>query len=167
MAKIQDITATEKQEKHGAASVQFKDAVTDMILQALQEMAQIEQVQQQSMTPFAWHPSAGLVEEWSKLESQALFSMLCSFGTCAIYTGQFDGAFSAKAFIEDLQRDGELRQRISAVGSKRMELSERLVASFSFFNRRLNLAATSEITMAARRNPKGLMEVSGAPIFLT
>ncbi|KFH65700.1 hypothetical protein MVEG_07804 [Podila verticillata NRRL 6337] len=167
MAKIQDITATEKQEKHGAASVQFKDAVTDMILQALQEMAQIEQVQQQSMTPFAWHPSAGLVEEWSKLESQALFSMLCSFGTCAIYTGQFDGAFSAKAFVEDLQRDGELRQRISAVGSKRMELSERLVASFSFFNRRLNLAATSEITMAARRNPKGLMEVSGAPIFLT
>lgn len=167
LAKIQDIAVTGEQEKHGAASVQFKDAVTDMVLQALQEMAQIEQIKQQSMTPFAWHPSAGLVEEWSKLESQTLFSILCTLGTCAIYTGRFDGAFSAKAFVEDLQRDGELRQRISAVGSKRMELSESLVASFSFFNRRLNIAATSEMTMTARRNPKGLMEVSGAPIFLT
>ncbi|KAG0062365.1 hypothetical protein BGZ89_010710 [Linnemannia elongata] len=167
LAKIQDIAATGEQEQHDVASVQFKDAITDMILQALQEMAQIEQVKQQSMAPFAWHPSASLVEEWSKLESQTLSSILCTFGTCAIYTGRFDGAFSAKAFVEDLQRDGELRQRISAVGSKRMELSESLVASFSFFNRRLNIAATSEMTMTARRNPKGLMEVSGAPIFLT
>ncbi|KAG0378082.1 hypothetical protein BGX24_004779 [Mortierella sp. AD032] len=167
LAKIQDIATIGEQEKYGAASVQFKDAVTNMVLQALQEMAQIERVKQQSMAPFAWHPSASLVEEWSKLESQTLFSILCTFGTCAIYTGRFDGAFSAKAFVEDLQRDGELRQRISAVGSKRMELSESLVASFSFFNRRLNIAATSEMTMTARRNPKGLMEVSGAPIFLT
>lgn len=166
LAKIQDITAT-GEEKHGAASIQFKDAVTNMALQALQEMAQIEQVKQQSMAPFAWHPSADLVEEWSKLESQTLSSILCTFSTCAIYTGRFDGAFSAKAFVEDLRRDGELRQRISTVGSKRMELSESLVASFSFFNRRLNIAATSEMTMTARRNPKGLMEVSGAPIFLT
>ncbi|KAG0047948.1 hypothetical protein BGZ83_007100 [Gryganskiella cystojenkinii] len=167
LSKIQDIAATGKEEKHGATPLPFRDSVADITLLALQEMVQIEQAKQQSMTPFAWHPSATLVEEWSKLESHSVFSILCTFSTCAIYTGRFDGAFSAKAFVEDLKRDSELRNRISTVGSKRMEITEGIVASFSFFNRRLNIAATADMTTTARRNPKGLMEVTGAPIFLT
>ncbi|GJJ75465.1 hypothetical protein EMPS_07823 [Entomortierella parvispora] len=167
MAKIQDLAATEIEGVHGKISLQFRDSIVDMIMLALLEMAQIDNAQQQSMTPFAWHPSAGLVEEWAKLESHTLFSILCTFGTCAIYTGQFDGAFSAKAFMEDLQKDSQLRNQISSVGLKRMDISEKLVASFSFFNRRLNITATSDITLTSRRNPRGLMEATGAPTFLT
>ena len=167
MAKLQDLAATEKEVKHGTTSLQFGNSVVDIILLALQDLAQIEPAQRQSMTRFAWHPSAGLIEEWAQLESYTLFSILCTFGTCAIYTGQFDVAFSAKGFMEDLLRNEQLRTQISTVGLKRMDISEKLVASFSFFNRRLNIAATSDITMTAQRNPRGLMEVTGAPIFLT
>ncbi|KAG0368337.1 hypothetical protein BGZ54_002130 [Gamsiella multidivaricata] len=167
LAEVQEmITATGDQEHEQAAS-RAKDKIVEIILGALDMQFYIEQIKQVDMAPYAWHPSASLVEEWSRLESSALFSILCTFGTATLYTGQFDGAFSIKGFVNALRSDEDLRRRISAVGSKRMELSEGLLSSFVFFNRRLTLGAAAAMTTTSNRNPKGLMEVTGAPLLLT
>ncbi|KAF9954240.1 hypothetical protein BGZ72_004743 [Mortierella alpina] len=150
--------------KTRATSGQTKDKIVEVVTKALEERQRIEQGKQVDMAPFALYPTANLMEDWSQLESNTIFSMLCTFSICSLYTGQFDSGFSARDFVDSLQRDTELRDRISILGKNRLELSEKLVSSFVFFNRRMTIRGVSA---TAQRRPEGVIEATGAPLFLT
>ncbi|KAF9965038.1 hypothetical protein BGZ70_005509 [Mortierella alpina] len=145
-------------------SSQTKDKIVEVVTKALEERQRIEQGKQVDMAPFALYPTANLMEDWSQLESSTIFSMLCTFSICSLYTGQFDSGFSARDFVDSLQRDPELRERISILGKNRLELSEKLVSSFVFFNRRMTIRGVSA---TRQQRPEGVIEATGAPLFLT
>ncbi|KAK3828049.1 MAG: hypothetical protein J3Q66DRAFT_7406 [Benniella sp.] len=148
-----------------ATSIHAKDKIVDVAIQALDEQARIDQGRQMDMAPFALYHPATLVEEWSQLESSTTFSVLCTFGICALYTGQFDAEFSTRAFIESLRNEKELQERVGILGKHRLGLSEGLVSSFVFFNRRMTLSTAT--SSAPLKPTKGLVELTGAPMFLT
>ncbi|KAI8347031.1 hypothetical protein B0O80DRAFT_466379 [Mortierella sp. GBAus27b] len=177
LAKMEDILKLEgvslppEPHKHiynvskSATSVQLKDKLVGLVTSAIEEQSRIDQGKQMDMAPFPLYKSANLAEEWSQLESATIFSVLCTFGICGLYTGRFDFGFSSKAFVETLQRDKELWERIGIIGKHRLGLSEGLVSSFAFFNRRLTMSTTT--ASAAQRRNKQVMELIGAPMFLT
>ncbi|KAG9326157.1 hypothetical protein KVV02_005662 [Mortierella alpina] len=150
--------------KTRATSGQTMDKIVEVVTSALDERQRIEQSKQVDMAPFALYPTANLMEDWSQLESSTIFSMLCTFSICSLYTGQFDSGFSARDFVDSLQRDTDLRKRTSILGKNRLELSEKLVSSFVFFNRRMTIRGVSA---TRQQRPKGVIEATGAPLFLT
>lgn len=177
LAKMEDILMSEGKwdpqpehlqpryrESRSATSTQVKDKIVKLVVDALAEQKRIDQGKQMDMAPFTLYNSANLAEEWTQLESNTIFSILCTFGICGLYSGQFDVAFSTKAFIEALQNDIELRERMGTIGKSRLDLSENLVSSFVFFNRRMTI---STATSSAHKRLKNVMEVTGAPMFLT
>ncbi|KAF9962427.1 hypothetical protein BGZ65_009195 [Modicella reniformis] len=206
LAKIEDVltpkgqevpwTQQQESERHAystpksATSLEVKDKIVHIVVSTLEEQTQIDRGKQMDMAPFTLYHPANLAEEWSELESNTIFSILCTFGVCSLYTGQFDTGFSTRAFIETLQRDKELSDRVGLVGKSRLSLSEGLVSSFAFFNRRMTISSTtttansrtstttassfsSTMDSAAQRRQqqqqqsKDVMELTGAPIFLT
>ncbi|KAF9576859.1 hypothetical protein EC968_003366 [Mortierella alpina] len=150
--------------KTRSISGQTKDKIVEVVTNALEERQKIEQDKQVDMAPFALYPTANLMEDWSQLESNTIFSMLCTFSICSLYTGQFDSGFSARDFVDALQRDTELRDRVSILGKNRLDLSEKLVSSFVFFNRRMTIRGESAMR---QRRPEGVIEATGVPLFLT
>jgi len=148
-----------------ATSIHAKDKIVDVAVQALEEQTRIDQGKQMDMAPFALYHPAALVEEWYQLESSTIFSVLCTFGICALYTGQFDAEFSTRAFIESLRNEKELQEGVGILGKHRLGLSEGLVSSFVFFNRRMTLSTAT--SSAPHKPSKGLVELTGAPMFLT
>ncbi|KAI8350210.1 hypothetical protein B0O80DRAFT_132959 [Mortierella sp. GBAus27b] len=115
MLKLEGVSLPPEPHKHiynvskSATSVQLKDKLVELVTSATEEQSRIDQGKQMDMAPFPLYKSANLAEEWSQLESATIFSVLCTFGICGLYTGRFDFGFFSKAFSRDVTaRQGTL-----------------------------------------------------------
>ncbi|KAF9915324.1 hypothetical protein BX616_006410 [Lobosporangium transversale] len=148
------------------------DEIVAIVIKALKEQAENELSMQGDMAPYVLYESANLAEEWSQLEAYSVSSTLCTFGICALYNGRLEATFYPKMFWETLRHDKELMERVGIIGKSRLDLLEKLVASFNFFSRRLTFAAaaagaSSKTTHGIRKAYSGVVELIGAPILLT
>ncbi|KAF8978759.1 hypothetical protein BGZ46_006159 [Entomortierella lignicola] len=158
-------THTSSQQKQPPTTTpQVKDEVVGAVLSVFEERYTIEQCMQMDMIHFTTLNSAHLAEEWVQLELNSNLSMLCTIGICSLYAGRADTGFTTKLFLEALQQDEKLRDCIALLGKNRLELSERVVSSFAFFNRRPTISSTAS---DAPKKTAGVIELTGAPYFLT
>ncbi|KAG0009265.1 hypothetical protein BGZ80_002570, partial [Entomortierella chlamydospora] len=150
--------------EHTSTSLQVKNDIINAVRCVLREQSVIERSMQADMVHFTMIESARLAEEWVSMELNAILAMLCTTGSCSLFTGQIDASFTSRSFIDGLRDDKDLRDGVSELGKGRLELSERLVSSFAFFNRRPTNSATAT---DARGKIDGVVELTGAPYFLT
>lgn len=172
LASMEDIIATAKSETQSPTTGRFEvndqrqDKIVELALSAMQEQAQIDEYKQLDMAPFALYNPANLVEEWSQIESKHLMSILCTFSTGSIASGHIlEAGMSPRHFIQILDQDQRLWDRTRILGQRRLDLCEKVVSSFVFFNRRLTITTTPEILKL--KNLEGVLEVTGAPMFLS
>ncbi|KAF9373064.1 hypothetical protein CPB97_000824 [Podila verticillata] len=172
LASMEDIIATAKSETQSPTTGRFEvndqrqDKIVELALSAMQEQAQIDEYKQLDMAPFALYNPANLVEEWSQIESKHLMSILCTFSTGSIASGHIlEAGMSPRHFIQILDQDQRLWDRTRILGQRRLDLCEKVVSSFVFFNRRLTITSTPEILKL--KNLEGVLEVTGAPVFLS
>ncbi|KAF9432903.1 hypothetical protein BGZ76_010167 [Entomortierella beljakovae] len=142
---------------------EVKDKIVNVILKAFDERPKISQMLHMDMIPFTALSTVYVAEEWTDLEWNALLASLSTFGICCLHAGEPDAGFTIRSFLEAMPIDSKFRECVSILGENRLELSERLVSSFAFFNRRLTPAMDN--TGRSRRGD--LIELTGAPIFLT
>lgn len=172
LASIEDIIAAAKSETQSPTTGLFdvndqrQDKIVELVLSAMQEQAQIDEHKQLDMAPFALYNPANLVEEWSLIESKHLMSILCTFGTGSIASGHvLEMGMSPRHFIQILDQDERLWDRTRVLGGRRLDLCEKVVSSFVFFNRRLTITTTPEILKLKKL--EGVIELTGAPVFLS
>ncbi|KAF9312301.1 hypothetical protein BG003_006414 [Podila horticola] len=148
LASIEDIITAAKTEAPTSATGRFEvsgqrqDKILELALVAMQEQTQIEEHKQLDMAPYTLYNPANLAEEWSQIEAKHLMSILCTFSTGSIAAGH-----------------------VVNVGGRRLDLCEKIVSSFVFFNRRLTITTTPEILKLKKL--EGVMELTGAPMFLS
>ncbi|KAG0336733.1 hypothetical protein BG004_007917 [Podila humilis] len=171
LGSVEDIVKEAKRETQTTPDGCFKvsgerqDQIVELILGAIEEQGRVEEHRRLDMAPSAFHNAANLAEEWFQLESSHLISVLCTYGTGSLSAGHFDAGMSPYHFIQILNKDMGLWNRICTLGARRLDLCENIVSSFVFFNRRLTITTTPEIL--EQKKLKGVMELTGAPVFLT
>ncbi|KAF9377333.1 hypothetical protein BGX21_003216 [Mortierella sp. AD011] len=150
--------------EHTSTSLQVRNDIINAIRCALREQSVIARSMQADMVHFTMIESARLAEEWVSMELNSILAMLCNVGSFCLFTGQIDANFTSRSFMDGLRDDKGLRDGVSELGKGRLELSERLVSSFAFFNRRqINSATATDV----RKKIDGVVELTGAPYFLT
>lgn len=172
LASIEDIITAAKTEAPTSATGRFEvsgqrqDKILELALVAMQEQTQIEEHKQLDMAPYTLYNPANLAEEWSQIEAKHLMSILCTFSTGSIAAGHVvNVGMSPRDIIQIFDHDQQLWDRIQLLGGRRLDLCEKIVSSFVFFNRRLTITTTPEILKLKKL--EGVMELTGAPMFLS